>query len=390
MVRLIYAIFQGIFMGCALHGSVALAQTSSVPGVFSDRILFGQSAKMSGSGGTQAGRQYRDGLMLAFGEANRGGVHGRRIELITLDDENTSEKAKANTLNLIEKHRVFALIGHTFTDPVRAVLPIVREARIPLIAPYVGFAEAYDGTQRDVFMMRASFANELSTLVRHIDTVRYERVALVHYKSTVGEQFKVDLSEELRRVKRELVTSTTMAQNSSDPAAAAQPPAEALAQNCPKVIVLAVSGRDAAALVRAMKGQRCPPARYLARGLVDITLLMRELGEEARGIMVTQVVPNPFRDTHPLVRDYRHLLQQRDASAVPDFTEFEGYIAGRFTVQALRRAGAALDRAKFVQALEAERLDGPGHYRLQFGPGKRQASQYVNIVMIADQGRISD
>jgi branched-chain amino acid transport system substrate-binding protein len=387
-------ILQGALLGCAaLQPPLAVAQPSSATnGVSPDRVLFGQSAKLSGTGGTQAGKQYREGLLLAFNAANKGGgVFGRRVELLSLDDEINVNKAVANTKELIEKHRVFALIGHTFTNTVKSVLPMVREAKIPMIAPYTGFPELYDGSQRDVFTIRASFADELATLVRHIDTVSYDHIALVHYTNPLGEEFKKEVSTELQRIGRSLVASAGIPLNPPDPAQAVQPATGILAQACPKVVVLGVSGKDAAALVRAMKAQGCPPARYLARGLVDITLLMRELGEEARGIMVTQLVPNPFRSSaHPLVQEYRQLLQQRDAAAPPDFAEFEGFIAGRFAIQALRRTGPELDRPKFVHALEAERLDGPGHYRLQFGPSKRVGSQYVNIVMISDHGRIAD
>jgi len=221
--------------------------------------------------------------------------------------------------------------------------------------------------------------------------VGYDHIALAHYTTPQGEEFKNAVAVELRRVGRSIVASGGMQINPPDPAKAVQPAVAALSRTCPKVIVLGISGKDVAALVRGMKGRGCPPARYLARSLVDISLLMRELGEEARGIMVTQLVPNPFRSSvHPLTQEYRQQLKQRDATALPDFTEFEGYIAGRFAVQALRRSGPALDRPKFVQALEAERLDGPGHYRLQFGPSQRVGTQYVNIVMISDHGRITD
>ncbi len=390
-------LIQGLLAACAAwlpagDGMAQKAPANAAIGVHPDRVVFGQSAKLSGTGGTQAGKQYRQGLLLAFDAANQaGGVHGRRIELVSLDDEINPGKAMANTKALIEEHHAFALIGHTFTNTVKAVLPIVREAGIPMIAPYTGFPELYDGSQRDVFAIRASFADELATLVRHIDTVGYDNIALVHYINPLGDELREEVSAGLRRVGRGLVASAGMPLNPPDPAQAAEPAAAALSKACPKVVVLGVSGRDAAALVRAMKRHGCPPAKYLARGLVDISLLMRELGEEARGIMVTQLVPNPFRGSvHPLVQEYRQRLQRRDPAAAPDFAEFEGFIAGQFAVQALRRAGGDLDRSKFVRALETERLDGPGHYRLQFGPGKRVASRYVNIVMIGDKGRITD
>jgi branched-chain amino acid transport system substrate-binding protein len=378
-----------------LSFSPLYAQPQSVAktnGIYTDRIVFGQSAKLSGAGIAQTGAQYRDGMLLAFSAANQdGGVHGRQIELISLNDDVNPKKAVANTKELIEKHRVFALIGSTFTEPVKAVLPILRENHISLIAPYTGFPELYDGSIREVFTLRASFDDELAALIQHIDTVNYDNVGLAYYGNSLGEEFKRDVSKRLSQVGRELIASATMPLNSPDPTKAAQPAAEALAPKCPKVVILGVSSNDAVALVKAIKNNGCPSPRYLARGLVNISVLMKGLGEDARGIIVTQVVPNPFRNsTHPLIQTYKRLLQQRDAKGSPTFPEFEGFVAGQFAVQALRRAGQELNRQSFVRAMESERLEGPGHFRVQFGGGKRVGTNYVNIVMISDNNRISD
>jgi len=385
------ALALSLVLGCFTCPS-ARAADAAAAGVYPDRVVLGQSAKLSGTGGTQAGVQYRDGMLLAFHAANAsGGVNGRRIDLVSLDDANQAELAATNTRALIDKHRVFALVGYTFTAPVKAVLPIVQEGNVPFIAPYTGFPELYDGTQRNVFMFRASFEDELATLARHIHTVAFQRVALIHYSTPVGEELKRDVEEQLKKTGRDLVGAAGMPINPKEPMQAVQAAAMALARNCPNVMILGVSGRDAVAVVRSMRNYGCPSIQYLARGLVDITVLVRELGKDARGIMVSQLVPNPFRaSAHPLVQEYKQRLRQRGTSSTPDFVEFEGFIVGKFVVQALRRAGASLDRKNFVQALEAERLDGPGHYRVQFGPGKRIGTQYVNFVMISEQGRIVD
>lgn len=378
-------------MACSTALCAFSAEAKEQAGVYANRVVFGQSAKLSGTGGTQLGRQYRDGALMAFDEANRtGGVHGRRIELVSLDDQIDAKKTAENTRRLISEHRVFALTHYTFTNPTKAALPLVREAGIPFIAPYTGFPELYANGEGGVFVMRASFDDELATIVRHIDTVNYQQVALVHYANLLGEEFRKEVQDKLAQVQRSLMTQALMPLNAKDPAAAALPAVKALAANCPKVVILGVSGRDAAAVVRGMASTACKSPSYFARGLVDIAMLKQELGALARGIMVTQVVPNPHRGVHPLVSRYRALALQRVPATAPDFVEFEGYIAGRFIVQALERSGRGLDPAGFIKALEAERLEGPDHYRLAFGSGNRVGSRYVNIVMISDEGRITD
>jgi branched-chain amino acid transport system substrate-binding protein len=373
------------------QGALAQAARDAAPGVTADSVLIGQSAKLSGSAGTVAGRQYRDGLVLAFGAANRaGGVHGRRIQLLSLDDQNDPAKALANTRTLINDKRAFALAGYTFTNNVRAALPLLQAAGVPLVGAYTGMPELYDGSQPMVFTLRASFADELAAVIRHVDTVGYDRVAMVHYSTALGVALHDDVAQRLERIGRGLVAHGAMPVNAQDYAAAARGAVQPLLERCPKLVILGVSGRDAGAVVQGMAASRCPPAQFIGRNIVDIGLLQQMLGEAARGVIITQVVPNPARGIHPLVAEYRALLKQRDAKARPDFAEFEGYVAGRFVVLALQRAGRDLNRAGFIKALESATLDGPDHFRVQFGAGRRVGSRYTNIVMVSDRERITD
>ena len=361
------------------------------PGVTADAVLFGQSAKMSGSAGTLAGRPYRDGLLLAFTAANRaGGVHGRRVELLTLDDQNDGAKALANTRALIEDKRVFALAGYTFTGSVQAALPLLRAHGVPLVGAYTGTPELYDDSQPTVFSLRASFADELAAIVRHIDTIGYTRVALVHYTTRLGTELRDDVAQRLKRIGRDLVASGRMPINAPDYNAASRSAVQPLTGHCPQLVILGVSGRDAAGVVEGMAASTCPPSRFIGRNIVDLGQLQQILGHGARGVIVTQVVPSPSRGVHPLVSDYRTQLKLRDQQARPDFAEFEGYIAGRVVLLALQRAGRELDRSAFVKAMELVYLEGPDHFRIQFGSGRRAGSRYTNIVMVSDKDRITD
>lgn len=372
--------------------AVAFAPThAATPGVLPDRILLGQSAKLSGTSGTELGRQYRDGMLLAFEAANRaGGVNGRKLELVSFNDGNNAEAAKANTRKLLDSG-VFALVGYTFSGPVRAALPMARDSDTPLVGPYAAMPELYESPAPHVFMFRASASDELAAIVRHIGTVGYHDVAMVHYANPLGEDVRKDVSARLQAIGRQLVAIATMQITPADSDKAAQPAVAAMASpSCPKAVFLGVSGRDAAAVIRGMRAAGCGSVRYFARNLVDIPTLVKELGPAARGVMVTQVVPNPHRGAHPLVMDYREQQSRKDPSAKPDFTEFEGYIVGRFIVQALQRSGPDLDRARFMRAMESASLDGPGGYRVHFGAGKRVGSRYTNFVMVSEAGRITD
>ena len=79
------------------------------------------------------------GILAAFQEVNlAGGVHGRTLELTSLDDAYEPEAAIANTEKLIDTEQVFALIGAVGTPTSRSAVPVATAAKVPYIAPFTG------------------------------------------------------------------------------------------------------------------------------------------------------------------------------------------------------------------------------------------------------------
>ena len=132
--------------GIAVAGLLGLGATllmdggaHAEPGVFDDRIVFGQSAAFDGPAAA-LGLGMREGILASFNEANAaGGISGHRLELVSYDDGYEPERAIANTKRLISEG-VFALIGEVGTPTSSAVQPIGAEAGVPLIGPFPGGA----------------------------------------------------------------------------------------------------------------------------------------------------------------------------------------------------------------------------------------------------------
>ena len=102
-----------------IAGLAAFSGVAAEPGIDAERILFGQSAALTGPA-SGLGQAMRAGIEAAFHEANRnGGVHGRRLELISLDDGYEPEAAIENMRTLINDREVFALIGAVGTPTAR-------------------------------------------------------------------------------------------------------------------------------------------------------------------------------------------------------------------------------------------------------------------------------
>ena len=167
--------------------SGANASQVEEPGVTDERILFGQSAAFSGPA-RELGRNMNLGIEAAFQEANRrGGVHGRQLALVTLDDAYEPEAAIANTRKLIEDEGVFALIGAVGTPTSRSAVPITSQAGVPYIAPFTGAIFLRDNTETGVINLRASYFQETEEIVDRLSRdLGITRIGVMYQNDSFG------------------------------------------------------------------------------------------------------------------------------------------------------------------------------------------------------------
>ena len=162
------------------------AQIYSVPGVYSDRIVFGQSAALTGPA-SELGKGLRDGILSAFKEVNdRGGINGRLLELRSRDDSYEPEAAIVNTQRLIGEG-IFAFIGAVGTPTSKAAVPIAERHGVPYIAPMTGAEFLRNSELRTVVNLRASYYQEAEEMVERLITdLGINRVAILYQDDSFG------------------------------------------------------------------------------------------------------------------------------------------------------------------------------------------------------------
>jgi branched-chain amino acid transport system substrate-binding protein len=98
-------------------------------------IRIGEVGSMSGSEAT-FGISTHEGLQLAIKEQNaKGGIKGRKIELISLDDQGKPEEAAVATTKLITQDKVMAIVGEVASSRSLAMAPIAQKHKIPMVSP---------------------------------------------------------------------------------------------------------------------------------------------------------------------------------------------------------------------------------------------------------------
>lgn len=369
--------------GAALS-TLAMASPLWAQGVGEREIVLGQSASFSGSFASQA-TSYRDGALAYFEHVNaRGGVGGRKIRLVSLDDGYKVDQVSANTERLVNQEKVLALFGYTWTNTVKATIPLAEKAGVPLFAPYTGYDELYASHSPYVFTTRASFSDELGQVVQHLRTIGLTRIGLLHYDSQSGKELLAETEARMKEAGLKLQAVGSMKTASKDPAGAVQ----SLKGVDLQALIIGASGSDAVAFIRDFEKVR-GRTQYYARSLIGIKQLVSELGPLAEGISISQTAPNPHKNKLVAV-EYRQLLAKHNPELKPDYIGLEGMIAAKVMVEALRRAGPALDRQALVQSLDRMAEYDVGGYTLRYGPKKHHGSRYVDITLIGKGGRIVD
>lgn len=371
-----------------LAAAAALATLAGVPaaraetGVTDRTIVLGQSAALSGASG-QLGTEMRDGALAYFDHINaKGGVAGRKIVLKTLDDGYEPERAAANTRQLISGG-AFALFGYVGTPTSNASLPFVAKENLPFFAPLTGAESLRSPFQPNIFNIRAGYVAEMDRLVENLDAIRIKKIAVFYQNDAYGKAGLEAAERALKSRGLQVMGVATVERNSVDVAAAVKK----MRALDPGAIIIVTAYPSSAAFIRAMRQGADMVPYFWNISFVGSQALASALGKDARGVMISQVMPAPWDDKLAVVAEYKQLYLAKPGRQ-PGFVSLEGFIAAKAFVAGLQRAGANPTRAGFARAVEAMGVTDLGGYIIKFTPTSHNASTYVDLTVIGSSGKI--
>ena len=353
------------------------------PGVFDQSIIFGQSAAFSGPA-KELGTNMRIGIEAAFGEVNRkGGVHGRKFELKSLDDFYEPEAAIANTQSLIEDG-VFALIGAVGTPTSRSATPIAAEAGVPYIAPFTGAEFLRDPTWRNIINVRASYYQETEEMVDRLTTdMGIDRIAVMYQDDSFGRAGYAGVRLALERRGMTAAATGLYPRNTTAVKSALL---DIHWRKDSQAVIMIGAYRPVAAMITWSRHIGFDPV-FMTVSFVGSNALADELEGDGAGVFVTQVVPFPTDDSLPVVAAYHQALSEYAPNAVPGFTSFEGYLAGRLAIKGAELCGREIDRECFLESMRSADVIDIDGFELEYGPDDSQGSDVVFLTVIGSDGR---
>ncbi|HYJ99647.1 MAG TPA: ABC transporter substrate-binding protein, partial [Burkholderiaceae bacterium] len=320
-------VLQHLAAATASIGMPALAQSER-------RIVLGQSAAFSGPA-AQLGIQMNRGAKLYFDSVNAaGGVNGAQIELRTMDDMYEPDKCKANTDALINKEEVFALFGYVGTPTSLAALPLVNQHKVPFFGPFTGAEALRDPFSRYVFHVRASYYDETALIVKQLTSLNLKKIAIFRQNDSYGQAGYDGVVRALKALNLEPVGVGLVERNTVEVANAVQ----AIVPKQPDAVVQISAYKSCAAFIREARKAGYGGTFYNV-SFVGTQALADELGRQAMGVVVSQVMPFPFSLTSPISREYLSAVQKAGGDNKPNYSSMEGYVAAKLFTEGLRRAG---------------------------------------------------
>jgi ABC-type branched-subunit amino acid transport system substrate-binding protein len=346
------------------------------------RIVLGQSAAFSGPA-AQLGIQMNRGAKLCFDAINAsGGIHGATIELRTLDDQYEPDKCRANTEAFI-KDDVFAMFGYVGTPTSLAALPLVNQSKIPFFGPFTGAEALRDPFSRYVFHVRASYFDETAAIIKQLTTLGLKKVAVFRQNDSYGQAGLDGVVRALKVHQLEPVAVGLVERNTVAVSAAVQ----TIMASKPDAIVQISAYKSCAAFVREARKAGFGGTFYNV-SFVGTQALSEELGHDARGVAVSQVMPFPFQPKSPIAREFLAAVQRGGADYKANYSSIEGYVAAKVFAEGLRRAGKGATRDTLIAGLESMQGVDMGGFVVNYSARRHVASQYVDLTMLTEFGGV--
>jgi ABC-type branched-subunit amino acid transport system substrate-binding protein len=354
-------------------------------GVGEQEIVLGQSLGLTGPL-AQMAPDIANAAKAYFDAVNaKGGVHGRKIRAVVLDDGYDPATTQKLVRKLIDEEHVFALYSLTGTANVVSVLPMLANETppVPMVAPFTGADAVRTPAMGNVFHVRASYADELEKLVQHLSTIGVKRIGVLWMNNGMGKDGLVGIEKALQKRALKPHALASVQPDGSD----AEKAATTLHEAQPEVIIMITAGTPTVSFIKSYNKIR-KGMRFYTLSVMGTQSALRALGPDGVGVVVTSVVPFPWSNSNPLAKEYQTAMRKAGFDNL-SFLGFESYINAKVLVEGLRRAGKDLSRPKFIAAMESMKALNLGGFELGFSKESHQGSHFVDLTIISPGERFT-
>lgn len=359
------------FLAQGSLGLAAAVAPFAVRSAASTPIVVGQSAALSGP---QAGFgiAMRDGVQAALHAVNKaGGISGRPVQLISLDDQGEKARTEANVAQLCANKQVVALTGFTTRPCSEAGALLAAREEIALVGAFSGTPLLYGDKAATTFTTRASYERELEAIVQHYRFLGVTRFGFVHLEDARATNVPL-LEKILAKNGGQLVVTAGVDRKGPSMNASAIRTLEATK---PDMLIMLANNAPLTGFLREYAPRDLVLPKMVI-SFVDREKLLNDLGKDAAGVGFSVVVPEYTREKYSVVRDF--LVQAKETKAPVSPVSLEGFVTGLALAEGLRQARND-SRDGLIEGMERVRGLDLGYTNLHYSRSERSGSHFVDL-----------
>jgi branched-chain amino acid transport system substrate-binding protein len=334
--------------GLFLLGTSLSALGQNVPGVTDNSISIGSCAALEGPS-RSLGAETVTGAKAYFSLVNdEGGLNGRKLKLISYDD--SYDPAKTETcFNHLLSDSVFAMGFFVGTPTAVKYVPMAESNKIPLVGLFTGAQTLYTPLRHWIINVRASYYDETREQMDGVwDKLGYHKVGVIYPEDAFGAAVLAGVTEALKAHGAEPVKVASYERQTANVGGAI----DSVRAANPQAVVLVGPPNTVAPILKQSHARGWRPL-FLTVSFVGTDELVLEAGDNAEGMVITQVVPPYYLTDLKGVALYRRTLSKYAPSARPNFVSLEGFLDATVMVEGLKRAGKELSREGLIRGIES-------------------------------------
>lgn len=345
------------------------------------QLRIGQPSGFTGSAAAGV-KENTDGAKLYIDSVNRhGGVHGQQVELITMDDKFDPATTATVARALITEKNVLALFLNRGTPHSQALLPLLAELRVPLVAPSTGAMVLHDPVNPWVFNVRAAYQREAIKAIHHLTSLGMTRIAVLQTDDSFGADAAIGAEKGFASAALKPVLQQKFPREKPDLTDLA---AKVKLSDAQAVFYIGSS-------VSVANGIKALRTAGLTVQVVTLSNnasegFIKALGEHARGVIVTQVFPNERAVNYRLIKEAQEMAKAKGLTGVSP-AMIEGFAAAKVLVEGLRRAGPKPTPSSLRDALEGMQKFDLGGLEVSYSAGDHSGLDFADLSIIGADGK---
>lgn len=338
-------------------------------------ITLGQSACLEGALGLY-GNIIQKAILARMNHANSlGGINGKKLKLISLNDSGDPRKTEDN-INLLRKDGIDMFIGNMGTRNILKLLPLVETKKIALFFPWSGDEQLRNPKLTHIINGPGLLKPQLTAIVDYIEkNIKLHKIAIFNADDDFSTEAASDLTNILANYHLKPTAIASYNRFTLDIAT----PATAILATDPKIVICLATSMPTVKLINKFFTKGHYGTTFFG---IDSTLFVGDLCKD-RGadFYYSSAVPDPQTSDIPLAKQYLSDLKKYFPQEIPNVLSFSYYLSAAITIAAIQSINGPITKEKIIKAIETMQQHSIEGFAITFDASNRHAfGQDISII----------